>query len=192
MKNLIIAFTGPKGCGKSTAAKHLVDKGFVRHYFAKPLKEMMKCLGLTEEHVNGSIAMKEAPCDELCGNSPRWALQSLGTQWGRDLIHPDLWVNAWKNTMPADCHIVCDDLRFPNELKILKEKNGIIINITRENFNYDSSHESESHELPYDYQINNSNSIEDMHYQLEKILLKQGFAQNHLALTGGFFRSRMT
>ena len=65
MKNLIIAFTGPKGCGKSTAAKHLVDKGFVRHYFAKPLKEMMKCLGLTEEHVNGSIAMKEAPCDEV-------------------------------------------------------------------------------------------------------------------------------
>jgi len=174
---MIIAFTGPKGCGKSSASKYLIKKGFVRHYFAKPLKEMIKCLGLTEEHVNGSTDFKEAPCKELCGKSPRWGMQSLGTEWGRELIHPNLWANAWANTMPK-AHVTCDDLRFPNELKLLREKGGIIINIVRENCNYDKSHESEAHELPYDYQITNSGSMEDMHDQLEKILREEGFEIN--------------
>lgn len=164
----IIAFTGPKGCGKSTAAKYLVEKhGFERHYFAKPLKEMIKCLGLTEEHVNGSL--KEVPCDELCGQTPRWAMMALGTEWGRDLIHPNLWINAWKNTLP-DNHVVCDDLRFPNEYQILKDKKGFVVDIARPNFSKDLSHESESHILPYDYQIHNDGSPEQLFENIEDVL----------------------
>lgn len=165
----IIAFTGPKGCGKSTAAKYLMDHGFVRHYFAKSLKEMIKCLGLTEEHVNGGL--KETPCHELCGQTPRWAMQSLGTEWGRELIHPDLWVNAWKNTMPKETDIVCDDLRFPNEYSILKEQNGYVVDIIRPGFERDQSHESEAHSLPFDYQIANASTFESLQHQLDEVLL---------------------
>ena len=165
----IIAFTGPKGCGKSTAARHLIEKhGFERHYFAKPLKEMIKCLGLDERHVNGDL--KEVPCEELCGKSPRIAMQLIGTEWGRDLIHPKLWINAWKNTLP-DCNVVCDDLRFPNELEVLRERDGIIVNIVRPGFEIDMSHESEAHALEFDFQIINSGSIDDMIKPIQKFLL---------------------
>lgn len=30
-------------------------------------------------------------------NTPRWMLQSLGTEWGRNTIHPDIWINALFN-----------------------------------------------------------------------------------------------
>lgn len=172
----IIAFTGPKGCGKSTAATYLIEKhGFVRHYFAKPLKEMAKCLGLTEEHVNGGL--KEKPCDFLGNQTPRWILQSLGTEWGRKLIHPDLWTIAWENTLP-DCDIVCDDLRFPNELKTIKEKNGIVIEITRPEFERDQSHESEAHEIPFDFQISNDGSIEEMFEKIEHFIKEKEWYMN--------------
>ena len=165
----IIAFTGPKGCGKSTAAKILIEKyGFKRHYFAKPLKEMIKCLGLTEEHVNGSL--KEAPCRELDGKTPRWAMQSLGTEWARKLISPNLWVNAWKNTLPEQSNIVCDDLRFPNELKVLSEMGGIVIDIARPGFERDQSHESEAHSLPYNYQIENDGDLESLEEKIKIVL----------------------
>jgi len=164
----IIAFTGPKGCGKSTAAKCLIDDfGYERHYFAKPLKEMIKCLGLDERHVNGDL--KETSCDELGGQTPRWAMQTLGTEWGRELIHPELWVNAWKNTLPKS-DIVCDDLRFPNEFKILKEVQGIVIDIVRPGFERDQSHESEAHSLPFDYQITNDGTTNDLCKKIKDII----------------------
>ena len=166
----IVAITGPMGCGKSLAAKHLINRhSFLRHYFAKPLKEMIKCLGLTEEHVNGNL--KETPCDELCGQTPRWAMQSIGTQWGRDLIHPNIWTNAWKNTLPDDnANIVCDDLRFPNEVDMLKKLNGTIVNIVRDGYKIDESHESESHILPFNHQVINNGSIEDLKTNLDNII----------------------
>lgn len=164
----IIAFTGPKGCGKSAAASHLIEKySFRKHPFAKPLKEMIKCLGLTEEHVNGSL--KEVPCEELCGKTPRWAMQSIGTQWARNLIHPDLWINAWKNTMP-NANIVCDDLRFPNEYDIIKKNDGIVIDIIRPGYERDQSHESESHNIPYDYQIINDRNFEHLFAKIEDLI----------------------
>ncbi len=165
----IVAFTGPKGCGKSTAAKILIERyNFKRHYFAKPLKEMIKCLGLTEEHVNGSL--KEVPCKELDGKTPRWAMQSLGTEWARKLISPNLWVNAWKNTLPEEFDVVCDDLRFPNELKVLSELGGVVIEVVRPGFERDQSHESEAHSLPYNYQIENDGSLEDLAEKIKMVL----------------------
>ena len=98
MKNLI-ALTGLAGSGKTTAADYLVKAhGFACISFAGPIKSMLRTLGLTalediEEVFEGEG--KEKPNRLLCGKSPRFAMQTLGTEWGRDLIGPDLWVNAW-------------------------------------------------------------------------------------------------
>jgi hypothetical protein len=162
----IIAFTGPISCGKSTAARYLTTNyNFIRHYFAKPLKEMLKLLGLTEEHVNGSL--KEKPCWMLGGASPRYAMQTLGTEWGRNLIHGDLWAMAWRNTRPGNRDIVVDDLRFPNELEILRSLGGIIVKVVRPGLAYSEKHESEAHDLPYDFIITNDGTIEDLYRKIE-------------------------
>ena len=108
-----IALCGPAGAGKSTVAAFLErEAGCTRHRFAKPLKDMLRAIGLTEREIEGDL--KEVPCPALMGRTPRHALVTLGTEWGRDLIHPDLWVNAWHRTLPAG-NVVTEDLRFRNE-----------------------------------------------------------------------------
>lgn len=145
----IIAFTGLAGAGKSTAAAHLVKRhGFHRIRFAGPLKAMMAALGCTPEQIDGSE--KETPCDLLGGKTPRHAMQTLGTEWGRDLITSDLWIRAWQAAVakvPAGTPIVIDDCRFPNEAEAVRAAGGILVRIDRPGAGTASVHVSEAHQL---------------------------------------------
>ena len=96
---MIIGLTGLAGSGETTVARHLMGMhGFVRHRMAEPLKSMLKALGLTEQQIDGDL--KEVPCELLGGKTPRHAMQTLGTEWGRDLISQNLWVKAWCDSLP--------------------------------------------------------------------------------------------
>ena len=48
---------------------------------------MLYQLGLGEAHIEG--ALKEVPCELLGGKTPRYAMQTLGTEWGRDTDQQD-------------------------------------------------------------------------------------------------------
>jgi hypothetical protein len=157
MKRKIIAFIGPIGVGKSTAAEMFAPYQSVRISFATPLKEMLMSMGLTSEDVWGSD--KEKPNHLLGGCTPRHAMQTLGTEWGRNLIHPDLWVNAWSRKVEQEInrHIVVDDMRFPNEYHAIKNLGGVIVRIVREDVGVRVScnHESEAYDFSHDYIIHN-------------------------------------
>lgn len=95
----------------------------------------------------------EYPDLEYSKMTPRLLLQLLGTNCGRDIIHPNVWVNALMNEYkPIDCkcnepdfcgspgnceelaiypHWIITDLRFPNEAKAIKNKGGIVIRVNR-------------------------------------------------------------
>lgn len=126
---MIVAFTGFKGSGKSEAAQALYPLGFHQHSFAAPIKAAMRVFGLTPEDL--SPGRKECPMDLLCGKSPRWAMQSLGTEYGRNCIGKDFWTNVWLATLPIGPDIVVDDLRFLNEAALLRDMGATIIRIHR-------------------------------------------------------------
>ena len=75
--------------------------------------------------------------------TPRLLLQLLGTEAGREIIHPQIWVNAlfadYKTLGFGDGNAsvlefpnwIITDVRFPNEANIIKEKGGIMIRINR-------------------------------------------------------------
>jgi hypothetical protein len=145
---MIIGFTGLAGSGKSTAAMHLASAHkFQRLRFAGALKLMLHAMHLTPEETDGSL--KEEPCSLLDGKTPRYAMQTLGTEWGRDLISPDLWVNVWRREVGAilfkqpKADIVVDDVRFDNEVHAILELGGIIVRITRYGVARASGHASE-------------------------------------------------
>ncbi len=154
---LIVGIIGPKQSGKSTLTKYLVEHyGFTRTAFADPLKQaLITAFGLTREQVYGNE--KEIPTDKLCGRTPRHAMITMGTEWGRDMIHPDIWLTAWKNTLPPG-NLVIEDVRFPNEHhEVTNVLGGSIISVQRPGCEYDSSHESEAHaDLPWTYRISNN------------------------------------
>lgn len=124
----VVGLVGSAGSGKSTAAAMLVKQGFRLCPFAKPLKDMLRVIGLTEEEINGRHKELEHPL--LCGKSPRQAMQLLGTQWGRELIGEDFWVTAWTG-MSTGRRVVADDVRFPNEAEAIRRRDGIVVRIVR-------------------------------------------------------------
>ena len=137
-KKRIIGLTGHKGAGKDEAATALVQAGFVHLKFAAPIKVMLRALlnfrqvnpADIERMIDGNL--KEVPADALSGETPRHAMQTLGTEWGRRQIAPDLWTSIVIARAGLEhCNVVISDVRFPNEVEVIRELGGEVWRIAR-------------------------------------------------------------
>jgi hypothetical protein len=130
----LVGITGRAGSGKSAASDALVEAGWVRMKFASPLKDMLRAIGLTDQHIEGDL--KEVPCDLLCGQTPRHAMITLGTEWGREMIGGNFWMNIAANriatAMAAGINVVVDDVRFDNEADLIKRLGGVVLSLERD------------------------------------------------------------
>jgi hypothetical protein len=131
---MIIGLTGRKRSGKSTIAQALVHKGFTEFSFAEPIRTFTKIL-LGLDHA-GLEEAKEQPVKWLDSIvTPRYIMQTLGTEWGRQMIHPDIWIRylTRRITAPAnsDANIVISDIRFDNEAIALRELGAKIVRVER-------------------------------------------------------------
>lgn len=170
---MIIGLCGAKNSGKSTVfGKHLVEKyKFVSIPHSAPIKRMMFALGLNERHTEGDL--KEEPCDILCGKTPRWAMQSIGSEWGRKLMDPDFWVHLWSLEVGKHKHVVSDGVRFANEVDKIRELGGVLIRIRRPGIEGDTSHDTELYAgtLKVDHEIYNDEGCqEDSIRKLDEIM----------------------
>lgn len=164
---MLVGLTGLMGSGKSTVAEFLErEDGFQRHRMGKPLKDMIRCLGLSDDHIEGDL--KEVSTDLLGGATPRYAMQTLGTEWGRKMIHPDLWVKAWEAGLP-DGDVVCEDVRFTNECEVIRRNGGIIIRIDRAGL-MPGDHSSETQAFEPDYSLANDEDIAGICSKVAKLL----------------------
>lgn len=146
MKLHVLGFCGPARAGKSTAASTVVGTfpGWNRLSFADPLRAMLAALGLTPEDLSLG---KEQPCALLGGRTPRYAMQTLGTEWGRGLIDDGLWLRAAQHRavalLGAGQSCVFDDVRFDNEAALIHALGGRVISLGRPGHGVASAHASE-------------------------------------------------
>lgn len=121
---MIIGLTGKKGSGKDSAAAVFEANEFHPLKMAGALKSMLAMLlmyqGVTDELVDRMIEgdLKEVPTFLLGGKSPRYAMQTLGTEWGRQLMGDGFWTDIFINTASTYENVICADIRFPNELDL--------------------------------------------------------------------------
>ena len=157
----IVALVGAAGCGKSTVADILQGIDNHRIKFSQPLKDLLKAIGLSDEHTEGRL--KEAPCDLLAGRTPRYAMQTLGTEWARDIMDKDFWLNLWRTKAQQYDKIVAEDCRFGNEAALVKSMGGNLWRINRLGYDYSGhSSETEMEDLNCDCVINNHSNEADL------------------------------
>lgn len=164
MTRLLIGIVAPAGSGKTVVARRLEEAhGFTRMRFAHQLKAMLKVgLGLTDEQLDG--AQKMTPLSEFGGCTPRHLMQTLGTEWGRRMVHSDVWTSAWRRAAAqVEGPIVVDDVRFPNEAAAVRAEGGILWRIVRPGQG-PADHVSERllHEIDCDRTIVNDVSLQDL------------------------------
>jgi hypothetical protein len=154
---MIVGLTGRKGSGKDTAAQVFEACGFTHLKFADCLKGMLAYLlryqGLPQELVLRMVEgdLKETPSPYLAGRTPRYAMQTLGTEWGRQMMGEDIWVDAVLHASQEFDHIVISDVRFPNEFEAIKEEEGnVVYRIDRPGLDASDTHASESHVDSFD------------------------------------------
>jgi len=171
---MIIAFSGYKSSGKSTAANALVETGFVDVKMADPLKKMLQQLfryaGCEDAYVHRCLEgdLKEQPEKKvLLGATPRHAMQQLGTEW-RNSINEHLWSNLWRKKVSEllgnGFSVVCSDIRFPHEIELLRTfgTDAYLIHIDRGIISQ-NSHASEQDISSFaDFTISNTGSVEEL------------------------------
>jgi hypothetical protein len=174
---MIVAFLGKAGVGKDTAADYLCRKyQFVKIAFADPMKRFCKeIFDFTNEQLWGPSEMRNKPDERYIRDvvaaggqptgkfipeylTPRFALQTLGTEWGRN-CYQHVWVDyamrlakellndpSISYTAEAGPHcedkpprrgsklvrgVVISDARFKNELSRIREQGAKVVQLLR-------------------------------------------------------------
>ena len=106
----VIALSGPRCCGKSTIADHLVTQhGYTRIAFADALREI------------AGVSDKELVNDRIY-------LANLGEKM-RQLMPDFLLEVARAKALAIDGPVVIEDLRFPSEVELCRQLNATMIRL---------------------------------------------------------------
>jgi hypothetical protein len=130
---VIIGLCGAAGSGKNSAAHHLGRRyGAVQFAFADPLYAAISAItGLSVAELQDR-RRKEAELEWLPA-SPRRLLQTIGTEWGRETIHPEIWIMATLRRIDASeaALAVITDVRFENEAEAIRRRGGAVWHVVR-------------------------------------------------------------
>jgi hypothetical protein len=204
---MIIGLVGFIGSGKGTVADILVRKhGFHKESFANSVKDAVAPLfGWDRKMLEGdtpeSREWRETP-DTWWSNalgrefSPRLALQLMGTESGRNVFHRDVWVLSFIRRTDPDKHYVLADVRFPNEIDLIRSTGGKVIRVKRgpepewmpsaETYNTVTNWDGSIQQMKqfpnvhysewawigksFDDEINNSTTLEDLEKKVVRLL----------------------
>ena len=184
---LLIGMAGRAGTGKDTAGDYLCARyGFERASFAQAIKIMLEAkfahVGIDHAYLY-EPALKNVPIPGL-GVSARRLMQTLGTEWGRNIIGGQLWVDLLdlhlgiRAGMPVHDRLVVTDVRFPNEAAWVHASGGKIVHLARtQTPHLRDGHESEAwaDQLPADVRlVNDGPTVASLHQMLDALMASLG------------------
>ncbi|QPG06940.1 hypothetical protein IT774_07505 [Salinimonas marina] len=127
-KPIVIGISGAKQSGKNYGAdviRRLANKMHLftcEVAFADPIKQML-IVGLGMQPSQFETEEAKNTVDPRYGVTPRRLMQTLGTDWGRDMINQNLWlIRAQEqiDTTAVDIVLVTD-VRFDNEAALVRQ-----------------------------------------------------------------------
>jgi len=189
---MIIGICGLIGCGKGTVGDILVEQGFVKLSFADKLKDGVATIfGWDRAMLEGDTVQSRKWREEVddfwtaeTGRTitPRLVLQEFGTDCMRLGFDDGIWVSLVKQQIlkSPEKSFVLPDVRFENEIKMLRSIGGEVWSVSRNNdpkwlIDYETTgiepinvHPSEWHWVKpaKDWSIENNGTIDDLKDQV--------------------------
>ena len=195
---MIIGICGLIGSGKDTVANILVEyHNFQKFRFADKMKKAVSILfdwpmDLLNGDTTESREWRNKP-DEFWSNvkgekiTPRKVLQLFGTECMQGGFHKNFWVELVRKQLPKNYNVVIADVRFPNEIKMVRELNGQLWQVRRgklpdwfvgaqNGYIPKDVHSSETQWImpdnKFDEIIHNNDTIENLHKKVSNLLSK--------------------
>lgn len=167
----VIGVTGRAGAGKNLVAS-MVGVGVVIG-LADPLYAALSSLLGIPEVLLRDRSFKERVIPWL-GQSPRQLLQTLGTEWGRDSVKPDIWLQLCQRriSMLQENGVACivvADVRFENEAEMIRSMGGQVWHVRRPEVDQDEpAHSSEAgiEAKDGDVVILNDGTVDDLRHRV--------------------------
>ena len=168
---MLIGMTGGLRVGKDTAFKLIQEEhpSVKRIAFADKMKESAAAIlyiSVAElNHLKSHHKVKLSLYDPLStvsvSLSMRQFLQRYGTEAHRDIFGNNFWVDM---SLPRDFShdndiVIVTDVRFEEEIKRIRELDGYIIKISRDDRHSVDSHISEQQIDDYDFALENNSSL---------------------------------
>lgn len=168
----VVGIAGKARTGKNTLADFIeAQYGGYQYSMAAPLRRMLKAgFGIDMDDPYWT-ARKEEPIAAF-EKSPRQLLQTLGTEWGRQAVHPDTWVILATDVLrKRGAGMIVTDIRFENEAAWVRRMGGKVIHLTRTAAPGVNEHVSEAGVIkaPSDIEFFNNGTLEEMQYAVSKL-----------------------
>lgn len=133
----LIAFHGPYGSGKDTLGRAINNSLAVSRIFkfADPLYEMARVIDPAFSTAMSHEAKMAYVLDDPKYGTRRNFLERLGTDFMRNMIHPDTWIDHLENRLrnyyaasPFGTAIITD-VRAENEAELVRKMGGVIVHL---------------------------------------------------------------
>ena len=146
-KMSLIGLCGFAGAGKDTVGAYLVSEhGYVKVAFADPLKDVVSSIFGWDRAMMDGVTPEDRKFRETVDQwwteavgktiTPRNQMQLWGTDIGRKMFHPKLWILAVRRKveklLEEGKKVVVTDCRFVDECEIVRELGGKLCRIHRE------------------------------------------------------------
>lgn len=171
MAPIVMGLTGYAGAGKSAAAEYLeLLYGFSIVSFADPLRDVALRIGWDgtkrppDAYPNGGVY------------NGRLLLQELGVGM-RISVGPNVWVDVARRRiealrLPPACNVVIPDVRFSNEVALVREFGGAVVRIDRPGLATMEHVTERPEDLPADYVVSNDGTHDELCRSIADVALK--------------------
>lgn len=176
---MIVGISGKLKSGKDSVTDQILIFSRERYYitkFAAKLKQMVAVLIDCEpEKLEDQDFKQQSLGKAWNGLTPRYLLQTLGTDWGRNL-YDKIWVTATMSSLDPDKNYVINDVRFENEAEAIKQAGGLLIRVNRPGIE-SNNHASETaldNYTGWDYVIENDGTLFTLQDKVKDMVIKLG------------------
>lgn len=176
---MLIGLTGHARSGKDSIGAHLVGAHDFRQIsFAAPLRAMLMAgFDFSYASFEGDAKEREIP---WIGRSPRYLMQTLGTEWGRELVASDIWLRCAERRIvlgggTGKVNWVITDVRFDNEAAFVRKLGGQVWRVVRPDAIPVSPHASENGVslTLVDYTIENGSTLDELRAAVDRRLARR-------------------